>query len=221
MGLLVKTYVDPFRPPAVDVSEQEASPSVTFPSAQPPSPEPAVTLSPRPEPSSSPTAPPLPAVCRSPASSAFEPTRLDVAGEGSWPVIAMGRDADGTPQAPARNGSYLPWEAGWDRLGPPPAYGLGNVGFTAHRYPNSPSLGNLMLQKLSEGDLLVVRGANGERLCVRVYDRIEVATTAYPEARVYDVHSQPQEYVFTVCSGERLGPGNWTKRTIWFARPVK
>jgi len=23
-----------------------------------------------------------------------------------------------------------------------------------------------------------------------------------------------------VCSGRRLGPGNWEKRTIWFARPA-
>jgi hypothetical protein len=24
-----------------------------------------------------------------------------------------------------------------------------------------------------------------------------------------------------VCSGRRIGPGHWTKRTLWFAAPVR
>jgi len=27
--------------------------------------------------------------------------------------------------------------------------------------------------------------------------------------------------VIVVCSGERLGPGDWTHRTLWFASPVR
>ena len=37
-------------------------------------------------------------------------------------------------------------------------------------------------------------------------------------AAYYAKDGQPQ-LAIVVCSGRRLGPGQWEKRTIWFARP--
>ena len=36
--------------------------------------------------------------------------------------------------------------------------------------------------------------------------------------RYYDTDGPPQ-IAIVVCSGRRLGPGNWEKRTVWFASP--
>jgi len=39
-------------------------------------------------------------------------------------------------------------------------------------------------------------------------------------ARYYNSTGQPQLAII-VCSGQRLGPGVWTRRTLWFASPVR
>ena len=35
----------------------------------------------------------------------------------------------------------------------------------------------------------------------------------------YSVTDGPPQLAIVVCSGRRLGPGVWTKRTVWFASP--
>jgi hypothetical protein len=52
-----------------------------------------------------------------------------------------------------------------------------------------------------------------------VTERTEVPFAA-PGGRVYDTEGPPQA-VIIVCSGVRTGPGHWTQRTLWFARPVE
>jgi hypothetical protein len=64
----------------------------------------------------------------------------------------------------------------------------------------------------------VVHGSSG-RLCYRVTDRVEVPAND-PGKRYYATKGQPQ-IALVVCSGRRLGPGHWTKRTIWYASPVR
>lgn len=56
------------------------------------------------------------------------------------------------------------------------------------------------------------------RLCYRVTERVEVlASRGLP--RYYTKHGPPQ-LAIVVCSGRRLGPGVWEKRTVWFASPA-
>ena len=74
-----------------------------------------------------------------------------------------------------------------------------------------------MLDKLDEGDRIVLEGANA-RLCYTVNKRIEVlATDGY--SPYYDRDGSPK-IALIVCSGERTGPGEWSHRTIWFAEPM-
>ena len=75
-----------------------------------------------------------------------------------------------------------------------------------------------LLAGLQLGDRIVVHGAASTRLCYRVSERVEVLASK-GLARYYDRVGPPQ-LAIVVCSGRRLGPGNWEKRTIWFARPA-
>jgi hypothetical protein len=105
----------------------------------------------------------------------------------------------------------------WDRKqGIRPGDPAGNVLLNAHTWPDGSALGNRLLAGLHKGDRIVVRGVD-TRLCYRVTERIEVpADKKMP--RYYAKTGRPQLAIL-VCSGRRLGPGNWEKRTIWFASP--
>ena len=103
----------------------------------------------------------------------------------------------------------------WDREhGVRPGDSRGNVLLNAHTWPDGSALGNRLLQTLSRGDRIVVRGQDTS-LCYHVAERLEVlASTGLP--RYYATNGRHQ-LAIVVCSGRRLGPGVWEKRTIWFA----
>jgi hypothetical protein len=105
----------------------------------------------------------------------------------------------------------------WDRQqGIRPGDAAGNVLLNAHTWPDGTALGNRLLAGLQRGDRVVVFGANA-RLCYRVTERVEVrADQGMP--RYYSTDGSPQLAIL-VCSGRRLGPGVWEKRTVWFASP--
>jgi sortase (surface protein transpeptidase) len=106
----------------------------------------------------------------------------------------------------------------WDR--PPgikPGADRGNVLLNAHTWPDGSAVGNEMLDELYKGDRIVLRGARSE-LCYTVTQRIEVRfADGYPP--YFDRNGSPK-VALIVCSGKRLGPGDWTHRTIWFAEPT-
>lgn len=106
----------------------------------------------------------------------------------------------------------------WDRQGAKPGSLAGNMLLTAHTYSDGSALGNQLYKQLRPGDVIVIEG-DGQRLCVRVTERREVPVEQYPTARVFNAYGRPQ-VVITVCSGLRLGPGDWAKRTLWFAEPM-
>lgn len=105
----------------------------------------------------------------------------------------------------------------WDReQGIRPGDPAGNVLLNAHTWPDGSALGNHLLAGLHRGDQIVVNGVT-ERLCYRVTERVEVlAERGLP--RYYATDGAPQ-LAIVVCSGRRLGPGEWEKRTVWFASP--
>lgn len=149
----------------------------------------------------------------------FAPASIAIAGVTSGaPVLALPRDAAGVPGVPPLT-STGKTEFAWDR--PPgirPGARHGNVLLNAHTWPDGTALGNHLLAGLHEGDRIVVRGGHGERLCYRVTDRVELPADAAGR-RYYRTTGRPQ-LAIVVCSGTRLGPGDWTERTLWFASPT-
>ena len=170
------------------------------------------TASPAPTPSSSSPRPSCDAV-----SHAFAPQRITVAGvTRSAGVVAPPREADGVPGAPPLTSAGKTVFA-WDRVqGIRPGDPAGNVLLNAHTWPDGSALGNRLLAGLHRGDRIVVLGAHA-RLCYRVTERVEVLASRGLAG--YYAKTGPPQLAIVVCSGRRLGPGVWEKRTVWFASP--
>jgi hypothetical protein len=173
-------------------------------------------------PSAEPTTPsPTPravgSACPTRTARAFAPRRISVPGvAGPASVITPPRDAAGIPGIPPLSSAGKTVFA-WDReQGIRPGDRRGNVLLNAHTWPDGSALGNALLRSLDRGDRIRVRGASSQ-LCYRVTERFEVlAEDGLP--RYYTKDGRPQ-LAIVVCSGRRLGPGVWEKRTIWFASP--
>jgi hypothetical protein len=151
-------------------------------------------------------------------SRAFAPRRITVPGiTRNTDVITPPREPSGVPGV-APLTSYGKSIFAWDRAqGIRPGDPKGNVLLNAHTFPDGSALGNRLLADLHSGDRIVVQG-NKARLCYRVTERVEVlASKGLP--RYYAKHGRPQ-LAIVVCSGRRTGPGQWEKRTVWFASPA-
>lgn len=179
------------------------------------------TVEPEPTPSAEPTPEPAtsePAIdprCRGGATEPFVPESITVAEVlERAEVMALPRDSANVPQVPPTNAKQA---FAWDEPGVRPGSEQGNVLMNTHLWPDGTAAGNALLDNLAVGDLIVLRGA-GKKLCYEVTEEVEVrAEDGYPP--YYDVDGPPQLALLT-CSGERRGPGDWSHRTIWFARPV-
>jgi len=178
-----------------------------------------VAVRPTPSPSPSPTPTPTPSPCESPATKEFTPTQITFPGVArNAKVLALPRDGSNVPSVPPVSQAGKR-QVAWDR--PPgikPGSPKGNVLLNAHTWPDGSALGNKLLDDLEKGDRVILRG-HGSTLCYEVDQRIEVLdANGYPP--YFDRESAPQIAII-VCSGRRLGPGHWTHRTIWFAKPVQ
>jgi sortase family protein len=176
----------------------------------------------RPTPSATPTPTPSPSAaprwCTNSAEEPFRPTRITIPGvTRNARVLALPRDGQNVPSVPPVSNAGKQ-QIAWDR--PPgikPGDTKGNVLLNAHTWPDGSALGNELLRELKVGKRIIVRNGDVE-LCYRVDKKIEVlASDGYPP--YYDKEG-PHQVALLVCSGRRLGPGNWTHRTIWFASPV-
>jgi hypothetical protein len=156
-----------------------------------------------------------------PAGRPFRPARVTVAGvtDGAA-VLPLPRDEHGVPGVPPTTDDgkqVFAWDE--DPVGVRPGGRRGNVLLNAHTWPDGSALGNRLLAGLQEDGTVVVHGEDGERLCYRVTDRVEVpGDRPYPR---YYADTGREQLPIIVCSGRRLGPGQWTHRTIWFASPVR
>lgn len=146
----------------------------------------------------------------------FLPTKAQLPSlERTVKVIQVQREPDG------QIGSGPKTEAGkWLMAMDPktrPGSRRGSVLLSGHTWPDGSALGNAMLKKLWTGNGIVLHNDQGAKACYRVnrrktYPRDEVPSTAF---RTYG----DEQVVIVACSGKRLGPGNWTHRTLWFATP--
>ena len=148
----------------------------------------------------------------------FAPSRISVPGATrAAAIVTPPRDVNGIPGTPPLD-SFGKTVFAWDtQQGTRPGDRSGNVLLNAHTWPDGSALGNRLLAALRLGDRVVVSGRRG-RLCYRVTERVEVPADIQMY-RYYATKGKPQLAIL-VCSGTRLGPGVWTKRTVWFASPV-
>lgn len=155
--------------------------------------------------------------CASPTKRPFSPTKLSVPGVfDDAPVLALPRDAHGVVSIPpvSETGKR---EVAWDPPpGAKPGAQTGNVLLNVHTWPDGTALGNQLLNGLKAGGRIIVRDAD-DVLCYRVTKRVEVPTGTLIPA-LYEPGGRPQ-LVIIACSGRRLGPANWTQRTLWYAEP--
>lgn len=173
-------------------------------------PSPTVTPAPAPAPPPPPRDP-----CARPATTGFAPTAVTVPGiVRRARVLALPRDAAGVPGVPPVSDKL---SFAWDRGGVEPGSTEGHVLLNTHTWPDGTALGNRLLSGLEVGGRLVLR-AGKQAACYTVTERTEVlASAGYPG---WDAVDGPPAVVIVVCSGKRLGPANWTHRTLWFASPA-
>lgn len=163
-----------------------------------------------------------PKPCFRPADGPFVPKRITVPGVArDIEVLALPRDSAGVPQAPPIS-SAGKTQIGWDiPSSPKPGSAKGNVLINAHTYPDGSALGNKFLAGLEVGDKMIVHGVrNGkpQTLCYRI-TKEQVIIASDGSWEYYEADGPPQ-IALIVCSPPRLGPGNWLKRTIWYASPM-
>ncbi len=173
----------------------------------------AVTAEPQPSPSASASAKPG---C-STAKKAFIPTSMSISGVKTIAILPLGLDTQGIPGTPPLTSAGKQSMAFDISSGIKPGSKAGHALFNAHTYPDGSALGNTLLDKLNKGDQIVVKGLGGQ-ICYKVTKESEVAADSR-DSGYFDTEGKP-EIAIVVCSGQRLGPGVWTKRTIWFASPV-
>jgi hypothetical protein len=159
----------------------------------------------------------IPDSCENGATKPFTPTSIDIQDvRQGLPILALARDDNDVPGVPPIKADHA---VAWDRSpgGLKPGSPRGNVLLNAHTGLNGASLGEAMLAKVGVGDVIRLRDSE-THLCYRVTKRVEVS--AYKGYKPFYADDGPPQFAFLVCSGERLGPGEWTKRTIWFGSPI-
>lgn len=159
-------------------------------------------------------APRIPHPCEGGATHEFIPTTVDIEHVGAaFPVLALPRDVSDTPRTPPVSAKRT---VAFDAPGNKPGGSHGNVLLNTHTWPDGSALGNALLAKTDVGDLFVMRRGSA-KLCYKITRKIEVPASAdYPDFWIED---GPPQMAIIVCSGRRLGPGNWSHRTIWFGTP--
>jgi hypothetical protein len=157
----------------------------------------------------------IPGPCEGGATRPFTPTTIDLQGvRKGLPVVALKRDWNDVPGVPPVSATHT---VAFDAPGPHPGARHGLVRLNAHTWPNGAALGNELLGKFNVGDVLTLRDGT-KKLCYRITDRVQVDGYATYD-RFYDLDVKP-EVAIIVCSGQRLGPGNWNKRTVWWGKPI-
>lgn len=99
-----------------------------------------------------------------------------------------------------------------------PGSGRGTVLLSAHTWPDGSALGNAMLAKLGSGDRITLVGKYGEQACYGIHKRVSYPKDDVPP-EAFSANGF-ERLVIVTCSGKRYGPGNWSHRTIWYAKVV-
>jgi hypothetical protein len=95
----------------------------------------------------------------------------------------------------------------------------GSVLLNGHTWPDGSAIGNAMLQNLWKSDGIVLADKDGHRACYVVSKRKSYPVHQVPERNAFR-SSGPEQVVIVACSGKRTSPGHWTRRTLWYAKPL-
>lgn len=149
----------------------------------------------------------------------FRPTRMDIFGIGGGiDVLGIPRKRrSGVPGTPPIS-NYGKNVVAWSTSDAAPGSYWGNVLLNAHTWPDGSALGNRLLAGLNVGDLIIMYGGN-RHLCYRVTKRVVYKPRGRRMMRQYYSWRTRSQLALVVCSGKRLGPGNWSRRTVWYASP--
>jgi len=99
-----------------------------------------------------------------------------------------------------------------------PGNGRGTVILSGHAWPDGSALGNAMTRSLQAGHRVTLRGKKGQRACYEITERASYPAKKVPKRKVFRPRASERLVIIT-CSGKRLGPGHWTRRTVWYAQP--
>lgn len=150
----------------------------------------------------------------------FRPTSLGIPHVSKRRVVlALGRDAANVPKAPPLTDTgkrQFAWDAK-DKIKAGARHGV--VKTNAHTYPDGSAIGNDLINGLQVGGRIVARGAKGQVRCYEVIDRVQI--TAEKRFKRYYRTDGPGRLAIAVCSGVRRGAGDWSHRTIWFAKVIR
>lgn len=150
----------------------------------------------------------------------FVPAKASISHVGRVRVISVGNSSDGSMGTPPLTNSGKKWLA-WYNHSAKPGTSKGAVATDAHTWPDGSALGNKLLKGLFKGDTIVLTDAKAQkRVCYRVTSRTEYARSDVPMRKVVYGSSKSPSMTIVVCSGRRLGPGDWTDRTVWIASVV-
>ena len=162
---------------------------------------------------------PAPFACSTTRGS-FVPAKASISHVGRVRVISVGAARDGSMGTPPLTDAGKRWLAWYDRSAKP-GTPRGAVATDAHTWPDGSALGNQMLKGLVKGDTIVLIDAQAQhRVCYRVTSRTQYARSKVPMSSVVYGSRRSPSLTIVVCSGRRLGPGNWTDRTVWVAAVV-
>ena len=150
----------------------------------------------------------------------FVPAKASISHIGRVRVIRVGTNRDGSMGTPPLTNAGKKWLAWYDRSSKP-GRGKGGVATDAHTWPDGSALGNKLLKVLVKGDTIVLTDAKSvRRVCYRVVSRRQYPRSKVPMNAIVNGSGRGQTLSIVVCSGRRLGPGNWTDRTVWVAKVV-
>lgn len=158
-----------------------------------------------------------PATCTTPEHG-FRPSTARLSPlDASYDVVPVRRTrggAIGTPPLTERGKRLV----GWDRF-TKPGNGEGTVILDAHTWPDGSALGNVLLRTLRPGHVIALGSGSGRSACYEVTKRRSYPASRVPRRKAFRSWG-PEQLVVVVCSGKRRGPGDWSRRTVWYAVPV-
>lgn len=157
------------------------------------------------------------ASCKHPGH-AFDPTRAQLPSLGrTVKVVEVQRTSSGAIGAVPTTDNNK-WVMSMDPQTRPGSH-HGTVILAGHTWPDGSALGNAMLANLQPGDQIVLT-ANGKQACYQITERESYPVNHVPARKAFRSDG-PSRIVIVACSGKRLGPGNWSRRTLWYGSPVK
>ena len=149
----------------------------------------------------------------------FVPIRAVVGPVGGRRVLGVGR-VSGLPGTPPLTDAGKVMLA-WDRVGIRPGFSHGHVLMNAHAWPDGTALGNALNARLRLDALIKVYGRGDRVQCYRVV-RHEVRKPSPRLQRIYyGTDESPARLAIITCAGVRRGPGDWSKRAVWLAKPIR